>query len=432
MLNNSTLTAAPDAPVATRRKRSVSVAIAVVIAAYVSGPLSNDLILPIMPLLMAEYAASESAAQTVLSMLMLGTGFGCLIVGPLSDAYGRVRVLVASFLAYAASALACLFAPDIQTLAALRFLQGIAGASAPVVGLAVINDMLGRTQAASANSRAIAAMAFCGMLIPLASTVLTVLFGWKSVWLGTAVYALAVAAACAWLLPETHPRRSRNPLQPALLLAYLKMLKNPLFVLYMAAGSFSFAALLCYIGPHSFIILNTLGLPQHMFVLLFAPLPAGVFAGARSAVAFLRRRSVEHTMLLGCAVQLGAALAMLGLGLLTEPALAPLLVCMAVLAVGMGMVLPSAQVACVKIFPAQGGAAGALARMASMVISALAMQLALIGFDGWLTSPATVIVVCAGLALAATEASMRIRRRQNRDARRLEEEDQCDIIGCSP
>ena len=432
MLNNSTIASAAAVPIASRRRRNVSVAIAVVIAAYVSGPLSNDLILPVMPLLMAEFGASESSAQTVLSMLMLGTGLGCLIVGPLSDACGRVRILVASFLAYAASGFACLFAADIQTLAALRFLQGVAGASAPVVGLAVINDMLSRTQAASANSRAIAAMAFCGMLVPAVGTLLTAVFGWKSVWAATAVYGLVMAAACAWLLPETLPKRSRQPLNPALLGTYLQMLKSPLFMLYTAASSFSFAALLCYIGPHSFIVLNTLALPQHLFALLFAPLPAGVFVGARIAVVFLRRYSVEQTMLIGCAVQLAAGLAMLAMGLWTDPALTGLLAGMATLAVGMGLVMPSSQVACVKVFPSRGGAAGALARMASMLVAALAMQLALIGFDGWLTAPATVIALCAAAALAATAAGMVVRQIEHRAARRLQEDDQCDIIGCSP
>ena len=428
--SQSTLTVAPAAR---RRRRSVSVAIAVVIAAYVSGPLSNDLILPVMPFLMAEFAVSESATQTVLSMLMLGTGLGCVVLGPLSDSYGRVRVLVLSFLAYAAAGLACRFASDIESLAALRFLQGFAGASAPVVGLAVINDMLGRTQAAAANSRAIAAMAFCGALIPLLSTVLTDLFGWKSVWIGTAVYGLAVAAACCWLLPETNPSRSRSRLRPARLLSsYLGMLGSPLFMLYATASSFSFAALLSYIGPHSFIVLNTLEMPHHLFMLLFAPLPVGVFVGARTAIVFLRRCSVEQTMLIGCSVQSCAAGAMLALGLLTEPALAPLLASLAVLAVGAGIVMPSSQVACVKVFPTQAGAAGALARTASMVAAAVAMQLALIGFDGWLASPAAVMTLCSALALLATAASMRLLRMQHRASQRLQESDQCNIIGCSP
>src|SRR5881227_4053565 len=80
------------------------------------GPLSMDMYLPGLPGLTKELGASASAGQLTLTGCMLGIAVGQLFVGPLSDAMGRRRPLLAGLVGYILASVACAVAPSIWTL----------------------------------------------------------------------------------------------------------------------------------------------------------------------------------------------------------------------------------------------------------------------------------------------------------------------------
>ena len=92
------------------------------------GPLSMDLYLPAFPALADQFGTTEAAVQLTLTADVIGLLIGQLILGPMSDAWGRRRLLLGSTLVCAVASVLCALAPSIGWLVVWRFLQGLAGA----------------------------------------------------------------------------------------------------------------------------------------------------------------------------------------------------------------------------------------------------------------------------------------------------------------
>lgn len=102
------------------------------------GPLTIDTYLPALPELSRQLGATDAQAQATITGLLIGLGFGQLIIGPLSDAVGRRKPLLAGLVLHAGMSLLCAFAPSIEMLTVTRTLQGFAGAAVAVVSMAVV------------------------------------------------------------------------------------------------------------------------------------------------------------------------------------------------------------------------------------------------------------------------------------------------------
>lgn len=109
------------------------------------GPLSLDMYLPGLPTLAEDLNSSTSLAQLSLTACLLGLALGQIYLGPLSDAKGRRVPLIISLSIYCVSSLLCAFAPSIELLLLLRFIQGIAGAGGIVISRAIVRDLFSGT-----------------------------------------------------------------------------------------------------------------------------------------------------------------------------------------------------------------------------------------------------------------------------------------------
>src|SRR3546814_12423479 len=77
------------------------------------GPLTIDMYLPALPDIEVDLATTEAAVQLTLTGTLIGLALGQLVVGPLSDAFGRRMPLVRGTLLHVLTSLLCLFAPSI-------------------------------------------------------------------------------------------------------------------------------------------------------------------------------------------------------------------------------------------------------------------------------------------------------------------------------
>src|SRR5215470_18601723 len=112
------------------------------------GPLAMDMYLPTTPTIAASLHAGQSLVQLTLSGCLAGLAIGQLVAGPLSDGMGRRRPLLIGLVAFVIFSIACALAPDIGSLIAFRFLQGMAGAAGVVLSLAIVRDMYEGTELA--------------------------------------------------------------------------------------------------------------------------------------------------------------------------------------------------------------------------------------------------------------------------------------------
>src|SRR6266581_329828 len=171
------------------------------------APISLYLLVPALPKLALTFGRDISIAQMTVSLYMVGIACSQIVMGPLSDRFGRRPVLLSGLALMVAASAACVFAESLPQLIAARFFQALGGATGMVVSRAIIRDLYQRERVASMISLVVAALMIGQMLSPLTGGLIETAFGWRAIFYAITIGAIAVAAGIALALPET--RRSR-------------------------------------------------------------------------------------------------------------------------------------------------------------------------------------------------------------------------------
>src|SRR6476660_711888 len=175
------------------------------------GPLSMDLYLPAFPELAADLHASQAAVQLTLTADVIGLVVGQLVLGPLSDARGRRRLLMGSTLVCAIASVLCALAPSAGWLAVWRFLQGASGGGGIVLARAVAADVASGVAAARLFSLFMTLSSVAPILAPvLGGFMVTWTGSWQPMFYLLAVISVLLAAATWRAIPESLPVEQRH------------------------------------------------------------------------------------------------------------------------------------------------------------------------------------------------------------------------------
>src|SRR6195952_5713545 len=173
------------------------------------APISLYLLVPALPALATRFGRDISVAQMTVSLYMVGIACSQIIMGPLSDRFGRRPVLLCGLGLMVAASAGCIFAETLPQLIAARFLQALGGATGMVVSRAIIRDLYPRERVGAMISLVIAVMMIAQMVSALFGGLLETAFGWRSIFYVITAAALLVTIGIAVALPET--RRARDP-----------------------------------------------------------------------------------------------------------------------------------------------------------------------------------------------------------------------------
>src|ERR1700759_1919517 len=174
------------------------------------APISLYMLVPALPVLAKTFDSSISLAQMTVSMYMIGIACSQIVMGPLSDKFGRRPVLLGGVSLMVAASVACIFADSLPQLIAARFFQALGGASGMVISRAIIRDIYQRDQIGAKISLVIAVMMIAQMLSPLTGGLLDIAFGWRAIFSLITAASLATVIAIAFLLPETRRARAEG------------------------------------------------------------------------------------------------------------------------------------------------------------------------------------------------------------------------------
>lgn len=264
--------------------------IAIVAAMMALNALAIDIMLPALPN-MAEAlgVTSENERQFVITAYMLGFGAAQLLVGPLSDRFGRRAPLFIGIGVYVAAAIASAFSPDFSTLLVLRFIQGMGAAGTRVIAMSLVRDLYsGR---AMAEIMSLTFMVF--MVIPIVAPgigQLVLLAGpWQAIFLFMGGLAALFLVWGLIRLPETLPPERRRPLSLASVAEGFRLvISNRRAFSYGLAGMFVFAALFGFISSAQQIYVDVYGLG------VWFPLAFAGVAGLMAVSSFLNARIVSR------------------------------------------------------------------------------------------------------------------------------------------
>ncbi|MGV0595489.1 multidrug effflux MFS transporter [Mycolicibacterium porcinum] len=241
------------------------------------APLSIDMYLPAFPAMAAEFGTSASAVQFTLTSFMVGLASGQLIIGPLSDRFGRRPLMLAGTFVCILAGVACALAPNIAALTAFRFVQGFSGAAGVVLSRAVVADRAHGAVAARAFSLMMIINGAAPVLAPLIGGSLMGVIGWRGVFWILAGLAVAMFIGVVAVLPETHPKDRRHTGGVTAMLSDARsVLTNRGYIGYTLAFAFGFTVMFAYISASPFVLQNVLGLSPLHYSFAFAANAAGI------------------------------------------------------------------------------------------------------------------------------------------------------------
>ena len=265
------------------------------------APISLYMLVPALPLLAKSFASDISIAQMTVSLYMVGIACSQILMGPLSDRYGRRPVLLAGLGLMVVASAACIFAETLPQLIAARFFQALGGASGMVVSRAIIRDLYHRERISSMISLVIAVMMIAQMLSPLTGGLLETAFGWRAIFYVITAGSLAVAVAIALALPET--RRVR--LEPSGFRGDVgSLLASRAFIGYVLCQVLASQIIFTFAGGGPYIVVTHMGRTSAEYGAWFATAAFGYLIGNLFCVRFAPRHSLERLIWFGLALQL--------------------------------------------------------------------------------------------------------------------------------
>lgn len=351
-------------------QRARALLIANLLGQMAFGLLAMTISIPSMQEWAAIFGSNQSSVQLTFSAYLLAFGGLQLVYGPLSDQMGRKRMLLAGLsLAGVGSVLAAL-APDLGTLTAARVLQGAGSAAGMVVGRAMVQDLFHGPERTRVMAYVGMVMGLCPPLATIVGGQLHVHLGWQANFVLIAVLA-AVLLLAAWRgLPAPHkPVAGRPHWFVNMLLSYSRLLREPVFLLYVAILSMTTATFYAFLGGAP-IVLGSYGVGPEGIGYYIMCIPAAYIVGNYLTTHLVHRAREGRIMALGQLFTVGGIGLMLVLGLAglnTPLALAlPLLL----LGLGHGFLMPSTLAGTVGVLPALAGSAAAVAGVLQQLMGA--------------------------------------------------------------
>jgi DHA1 family bicyclomycin/chloramphenicol resistance-like MFS transporter len=298
----TTLPAAPAAaPPTTRRGR---LRLVLTLGALVAlGPLTIDMYLPALPALVDDLATTSATVQLTLTGTLAGLALGQLLVGPLSDSFGRRRPLLVGVSLHVLASLLCLVAPNIAVLGGLRVLQGLGAAAATVVAMAIVRDLFEGRAAATLFARLMLVLGVAPVLAPTIGGEVLRFVSWRGVFAVLAAIGLAMVVLAARAVPETLPPARRRPAElVATLRTYGGLLRDRVFVGLVVVAGLAMSGMFGYVAGSSFVFQGQFGLDEQQFGLLFGAGALFLIGGTQANAALLGR--FEPRVLLPAALAL--------------------------------------------------------------------------------------------------------------------------------
>ena len=338
------------------------------------GPFAIDMYLPALPAIGQSLGAEVGAVQWSLTAFFLALGCGQLLYGPISDMLGRKPPLYFGLGLFTLASVGCALATDIETLVALRFVQGLGAAAGMAIPRAVVRDLHTGNEAARLMSLLMLVFSVSPILAPLVGSGVIAVSGWRGVFWVVALAAVAGLALVYGMLNETRPAHDRveSSLGSALR-AYGVLLRDTHYLGLVFIGGCSMAGFFVYLASSPFVLINHYGLTPTQYSLAFS-FNAIAFIGASQLTATLGARLGLVRVVKAAASASGVVmLALLGYYLTGGDRLEVLIALYFVASAFMGLVIPTTSVLALEEHGAIAGTASALLGTLQMLSGAAAM-----------------------------------------------------------
>lgn len=314
--------------------------LSILVLTSVMGLIASDIYLPAMPDIGNYLGTNDLEVKKTLSFFLLGLSFSQLIYGPITDKFGRKKVLIFGTLLYTLASVLCSTATNIQALILFRFLQAVGACSGMVIARAIVADLYSKEEGAKVFTTIFPIIGVSPAIAPVIGGLLTHYFSWRANFDFIALLGVVILCLTIFCLKESLPQEKRHNISLGTIARnYVSVLSNKLFLLYAILVCCAYGAYFAYLTNSSFLF-STFGYQAKNIGFFYITLSIGYISGNLLAKRIIKTISIDKALWVGGSIFLLGGLVMLGVTLLDIKSITLIILSMSILTVGNGFLLP--------------------------------------------------------------------------------------------
>jgi Bcr/CflA subfamily drug resistance transporter len=331
------------------------------LAPFILGfAIALDIYVPSIPQIRVYFSTSTAVVQLTVSLFLLMTGLGQLIVGPMADAYGRRKIIISATVMYLIGSVLCAVSPNIVTLILARMVQGFGACGMMVTCFAIVRDLFSGDECSRIYSFLNSSIALAPLLAPSIGGYLVLYFGWRATFSFLTLIAFFIMLLAFFKIKESLPCEKRVKLSKKFLINYKIILRSKTFRMYVFCASAGFAGFLTFFSVSPYIIINLLGVPEQNFGFYFSAIGLVFFTGSLISGYLAKEIGTYKTVFLGTALMTLSGIIMLlwylSFGLSIVGFMGPMMF----MGLGGAFLMGAGAGGAIEPFPEMAGAASAL------------------------------------------------------------------------
>ena len=327
--------------------------------------LTLNMFLPSLPAIAAEFGVPYGTVTLAIGGYLAMTAVLALVIGPLSDRFGRRPTAIGALCLFIAASAGCVIAPNWPVFLTCRLLQG-AIVSGFIIASAVVRDTREQAEAASILGYIAGAMAIAPLIGPMVGGLLLDLFGWRSNFVLYVGLGLLVLTLVLVDLTETKPARAKAkpPVGP--------LLSAPLFWAYVLTVALSTCAFYAFLAGAPLVVAETYGLSGTALGVGLGSTTLGFMLGSFLGARLGPRFGPNRVMIAGRIIPvLGLTAGFLALAALPMTPLT-LFGAAVTIGIGNGFTTPAANAGAMSVFPELAGTASGAVSATTVGLGAMA------------------------------------------------------------
>ncbi|MEC0517990.1 Bcr/CflA family efflux MFS transporter [Bacillus inaquosorum] len=341
------------------------------------GPLNIDMYLPSFPEIADDLSASASLVQLSLTACLVGLTIGQLIVGPVSDAQGRRKPLLICIFLFALSSLFCALSPNITTLVAARFLQGVTASAGLVLSRAIVRDVFTGRELSKFFSLLMVITAVAPMVAPMTGGAILLLpfATWHTIFHVLTIIGFLLVLLIALRLKETLPPEKRIPSSIGTSVKTMgSLLKDRSFMGYALTVGFIHGGSFAYVSGTPFVYQDIYGVSPQVFSILFGINGLAIISGSFIIGRFGGIIHEKSLLRMAVITAMIATAVLLTMTMIHGP-LATLVISIFIYMITIGMVLTSTFTLAMEKQGQRAGSASALLGMLPLLLGSIVSPL---------------------------------------------------------
>ncbi len=366
-----------------------------------------DISVPSFPDMVHYFNVPEGIIQLTIAYNFLGFCIGGLFFGPLSECYGRRRIMIIGNTLLLIGAVGCVFAPSIFWLLISRFVQGI-GVSTSVVVFAIVADSYKGDEAGKFIGIMNSVLTVVMAIAPVLGSFINEIVGWRGNYATVAILCLISWGLLLLALPETKKNRDIFSLKKTMK-DYRKLLSNPRVVTLSLMSSLFSAAYMSFITCGPFLYMKTFGLSSTIYAL-----HQGAIVGCFSLISLFAGKILQKLGAIKCVIS-GTSVGAIGsLLLVIFSIIVPhsfylVTLSMIIFSIGCAIFQPVIFNASINVFPEIKGTASSAVSFIRAFIMAIFIGLTSYIYNGQTISVAVLVLSAIVLELVFTVYLLRLK-----------------------